>query len=110
MSDKESVIIVGGRTLGKTAKMIEEIKKAGLPVTVKFPEVKPILFVRLPRQAHQESLHITRETLKKDLKDYHTLVTIGTDNNEVEMEVFFEKDFNEVKYEELKSIIKKHAV
>jgi hypothetical protein len=38
------------------------------------------------------------------LKDYH-VIQIEIENVKPKIEVFYEKDFNDVKYEELKSII-----
>lgn len=70
--------------------------------------VKPILVIRIPAPIPSEQI----KSIKKDKKiqeikkEYHVLVTESYLINDVQFEVFYEKDFNEVKYEELKEIIR----
>lgn len=69
---------------------------------------KPILIIKLPWDIQPEAQEEIRNDLsKRDItKDYYFLSFIGQGNEEAEFQVFYEKDFNEVKYEELKKIIK----
>ncbi len=66
---------------------------------------KPIFIVGLPNEMTQEILQETKSKLDEKFKDYHVLVHshFGKD---VKFDCFYEKDFNEVKYEELKKIVK----
>ena len=75
---------------------------------------KPIFLIGLPRpdmgvsrQSHQawkEFLEQTQSALIKKFDDYHVLV-YEHPGNEPKFQVFYEKDFNKVKYEELKQIV-----
>ena len=67
---------------------------------------RPIFTVGLPlNDFDQERLKETAPLIKDAAPDYNVLVyTHG--GNEFKFDVYYEKDFNEVKYEELKEIIK----
>ena len=67
---------------------------------------KPIVTVALPSNVNLEELHNIKGRIGNQLTDYHVLVYQSFSSKEVEIKVFYEKDFNEVKYEELKQIIK----
>ena len=67
-------------------------------------KVKPIFIVRVPESFDEETLKGLADSLVDRFKDYHILVIV-TDVKDVQFEVFYEKDFNEVKYEELKEIV-----
>lgn len=71
---------------------------------------KPIVFIQLSDQeidsmGKQLQVESLANALKEIKKEYFVLLSDsgGGDNNK--MQVFYEKDFNDVKYEELKSII-----
>lgn len=65
---------------------------------------KPIFIIKLPSSASANDLDHLQSLSDVKFKDYHTIVC--TSNVEsIEFEVFYEKDFNEVKYEELKQIV-----
>jgi hypothetical protein len=64
---------------------------------------KPIFLVGLPYEAANQ-IHVFQQELDRVLTDYHTLIYIHN-KDEIEFRAFYEKDFNEVKYEELKSIV-----
>lgn len=64
---------------------------------------KPIFIIGLPEAAGMDQNAIQNEIVRK-LEDYYIIVyPIGDD--EPKFQVFYEKDFNEVKYEELKQIV-----
>ena len=67
-------------------------------------KVKPIFIVRVPDSFNEELVCSMGKILNKNIKDYHPLI-ITQDIETVEFEVFYEKDFNEVKYEEFKEIV-----
>ena len=67
-------------------------------------KVKPIFIVGLPNRS-KSAFNQVVEYLTGKLTDYHVLVSVREDDK-LTHEVFFEKDFNEVKYEELKEILK----
>ena len=86
-------------------KNVEMKKECNCKATSKSP--KPILVISLPYSAsiadHQEARN---NLYKKEIKDdYHILVIVSS-KEETIIEVFYEKDFNEVKFEELKEIVK----
>jgi hypothetical protein len=66
---------------------------------------KPIFIVGLPLDQR-----IKRDESQKSLEDkigedYYCLAYVDSNLKEPKFQVFYEKDFNEVKYEELKKII-----
>ena len=67
---------------------------------------KPIFTVGLPNQATQEILKDVQSNLDGQFNDYHVLV-YSHFGEDVKFDCFYEKDFNQVKYEELKAIVKK---
>ena len=67
---------------------------------------KPIFLVGLPIGTPKITLRKIYEELK-GIRDYHHLIYINTSDN-YEFKVFYEKDFNEVKYDELQKIIKEN--
>ena len=70
-------------------------------------QVKPIVTVSIPFMVGMEQQAKIAEDLNKMMgKDYYILVFIAA-VTEPRFQVFYEKDFNEVKYEELKEYIKK---
>ena len=67
---------------------------------------KPIFLIKAPYNTTMETFHSIRKSLENSVgKEYFVLV-INTQLEEWEFECFYEKDFNKVKYEELKQIIK----
>lgn len=67
---------------------------------------KPIFIVKLPDAPSIELQQSINDKLANKMPDYHVLVISGeTHLQTVDFQVFYEKDFNEIKYEELKQII-----
>ncbi len=65
---------------------------------------KPIFLVGLP---HRDEGYVNDivEGLNLKLTDYHTIVYMHH-KDDTEFRVFYEKDFDEVKFEELKEIVR----
>lgn len=66
---------------------------------------KPIFLVGIPQPENIEIIARIQETLEEKLEQYYPLV-YTTSGSEMEFKCFFEKDFNEVKFEELKEIVR----
>ena len=64
---------------------------------------KPIFILEMPN-FYIEFCNDIEIKLKKQLTDYHVLV-MATDVTETKYTVFYEKDFTEINYNELKNII-----
>jgi hypothetical protein len=69
---------------------------------------KPIFAVGIPRSAGLMEIDRIQERLSEQLTDYHVLLYTHY-SHETVFNAFYEKDFNEVKFEELKQIIKDAA-
>ena len=65
---------------------------------------KPIFIVELPDYITKEDFDKIQFNLEKKLTDYHVLVT-SIDVEQINYKVFYEKDFTEINYSELKNII-----
>ena len=69
---------------------------------------KPIFLVKVPYEITSvcdgEHVNNIQKVLEKKLTDYHVLVA-GCNVNDLEFQCFFEKDFGEINFEELKSIV-----
>lgn len=72
-------------------------------------KVKPLLWVNLPIETSMSSFADIKNDLNRmqRLQDYTVLVSKGSSRRGIELNIFHEKDFNVVKYEELKAIIEK---
>lgn len=71
------------------------------------PQVKPILLVTLYEQFDNnqyKDIQYGLDELTGD--DYYPIVLVDSRKEEIEFKVFYDKDFNEAKYEEIKSYIK----
>jgi hypothetical protein len=69
---------------------------------------KPIFLVGINhKQYHEcpESIDLMSDILSKQLFDYHVVIYSHI-KEDIEFQAFHEKDFNEVKYEELKEIVR----
>jgi len=67
---------------------------------------KPIFLVGLPTRGIDEGdIDYIHSKLNRELYDYHFLIYPYYGKN-IKFECFYEKDFNEIKYEELKKIIR----
>lgn len=66
---------------------------------------KPIFLVGIPNPENIELIARLQENLEKKLEQYYPLV-YTTKGSEMEFKCFFEKDFDEVKFEELKEIVR----
>ena len=66
---------------------------------------KPIFIVEAPDLQTQEDLVNTQKVLENKLNDYHVLV-VQTNVNDFNFNVFYDKDFTEINYDELRKLIK----
>ena len=65
---------------------------------------KPIIVIRVPDHVDM-GIEDIREDFSSVAEDYHILI-IAEERDDIDIDIFYEKDFNKVKYEELKRIIK----
>jgi hypothetical protein len=65
---------------------------------------KPIFLVALPYKA-ADKIQDIQKRLEQQLTDYHTLIYIHN-KDEIEFRAVYEKDFDEIKFEELKEIVR----
>ena len=66
---------------------------------------KPIFIVEAPMmQTHEEFVN-TQKVLDNKLNDYHVLI-VQTNVDDFNFKVFYDKDFTEINYDELKELIK----
>jgi len=72
---------------------------------------KPIFAIGLPNitEENLDSMHQIQSKLGKSFKDYHVL-TYANSGEVFKFDCFYLKDFNQVKYEELKNIIKEQQL
>jgi len=71
---------------------------------------KPIFLIGLPSKYKNEKVNANLqsifENVGKELSgDYYVLVYIQEENDDFDFKCFYEKDFNDIRYEELKSLI-----
>jgi hypothetical protein len=66
---------------------------------------KPIFTVGLPKHTSGHEVEKIKHNLDSELTEYYILVHTHQ-GEEINFNCFYEKDFNEVKYEELKKIVK----
>lgn len=70
---------------------------------------KPILIVRIPQeQGSAENIESLQKILDLKITDYHNILVLA-DTKGYEFEVFYEKDFNHLKYNKLKQLIKEYS-
>ncbi len=70
-------------------------------------DVKPILITKITGNGwddYLDDIDHFNSTLEKVSEDYH-IIFIPYSGKYIDFSVFYEKDFNDVKYEELKNII-----
>lgn len=67
--------------------------------------IKPIFLVGLPRTTSCEEVEEVQKNLKRKLDQYYSLVFL-TNTSEIDFKCFFEKNFNEIKFEELKQLVR----
>jgi hypothetical protein len=65
---------------------------------------KPIFLVALPCESAQNIQDIQKK-LERQLTDYYPLIYLHN-KEEIEFRAIYEKDFDEVKFEELKDIVR----
>lgn len=66
---------------------------------------KPIFIVEVPMmQTHEDFVNV-QKVLENKLNDYHVLM-VQMDVNDFNFKVFYDKDFTEIKYDELRKLIK----
>tara|TARA_X000001382_G_scaffold129932_1_gene123247 strand:+ start:38 stop:256 length:219 start_codon:yes stop_codon:yes gene_type:complete len=66
---------------------------------------KPILIVEAPMMQTREEFVNTQKALEDKLNDYHVLI-VPTNVDDFNFKVFYDKDFTEINYDELKKLIK----
>jgi len=70
---------------------------------------KPIFLVGVPRNTDYEKVLKDQVELERKLDGYYLLV-YQTNQDEIKFQCFYEKDFDEVKFEELKQIVKENLI
>lgn len=68
---------------------------------------KPIFIVRYPKVVSIEQALELEKMVNNKLPDYHCFIC-QSDIDNFKFECFYEKDFDEIKYEELKQIVKSY--
>lgn len=66
---------------------------------------KPIFLIGFPRTTQVEQIQIINKALDKKLKDYHTLTYLQNESDEMLFNVFYDKDMDNVKFEEIKEFV-----
>ena len=67
---------------------------------------KPIFIVEAPMMQTHEEVANVQKVLEKKLNDYHVLM-VQMDVNNFNFKVFYDKDFTEINYNELRKLINK---
>ena len=65
---------------------------------------KPILIIKNP--SYDPKTWEALSDIANNIDDYHVIVVRSNESSDIVFECFYEKHFNEVKFEELKKIIK----
>ena len=70
-------------------------------------EAKPILIVKVDNSDNKfSSLHEINDIIQTNIPDYHVLaVPFRNEDEPIQFEVFYPKDFKEIDYENLKELI-----
>ena len=66
---------------------------------------KPIFIVEAPMMQTREEFIKTQKVLENKLNDYHVLI-VQTNVDDFNFKVFYDKDFTEINYDELRELIK----
>lgn len=73
--------------------------------------IKPIFLVGIPMlnetntEEDQRNAHNLQKSLEQELDQYYPLVYMQSGSSEISFKCFFEKDFDKIKFEELKQIV-----
>ena len=67
---------------------------------------KPIFLVELPISTNEEEVIGIQSMLESKMTDYYCIVYISRSSYDIDFKVFYEKDFDEIKYEELKEMVR----
>lgn len=67
--------------------------------------IKPIFLIGTPKGSNPKDIEQIQISLERKMSDYHILV-YRTNAEEMEFKVFYEKDFNKTKFDELKRMVK----
>lgn len=69
---------------------------------------KPILVIKMPASTSMAMIHQSHKYIeeKKIENDYHVLIVSNGNNDQVDIEVFYDKDIKETDVEQLKQLIK----
>ena len=68
--------------------------------------VKPIFIITINNDLTSEEMHNIQASLKKEMPDYYVLLNTSSEVEGIKFECFYEKDFNSIRFEELKEIVK----
>lgn len=68
---------------------------------------KPIIFLGIPEGPDFSISNFIEKSIGGKFRDEYHFLIYKIKRDVPKMEVFYEKDFNEVRYEELKAIVKK---
>jgi hypothetical protein len=66
---------------------------------------KPIILIGLAGQVPPPELHAISDQISEKCTDYHVLVYADSNITSLDFRVFYEKDFEQVNYDELKKIV-----
>jgi hypothetical protein len=67
---------------------------------------KPIFLVELPISTNEEEVIGIQSMLESKMTDYYSIVYRSRSSYDIDFKVFYEKDFDEIKYEELKEMVR----
>jgi len=70
---------------------------------------KPIFLVGVPVDFHPQTLQNIQQMLEDKIQDYHTIVYTKKDGDEIDFKALYEKDFDEIKFEQLKELVRSNA-
>ena len=87
------------------AAIAKPLLAAGLSHNTINKMTKPIFLVGLPQMVSFEQIEEVQKNLEQKLEQYYPLVYM-TNSGEIDFKCFFEKDFDEVKFDELKQIVR----
>ncbi len=70
---------------------------------------KPIFLVGVPMDFGPQTVQAIQQMLEDKIQDYYPLVYAKKDGDEIDFKALYEKDFDEVKFEELKELVRSNA-
>lgn len=73
---------------------------------IKHEYIKPIFIIGVPYASMADIEKISKELDISNINDDYHILVISVNHDNPFFKVFYEKDFNEIKYKELKNIVK----